>query len=319
MTSMEMEEEEEEKTQKSRNEKNQQQQEEEEDDDKKQRREPEMSSRSSLHSLPPTTIDSPPDSPNTVSSIPDSHGSSPHTVIPTPSVASVATKNETPFRVTNADLAEQKLGESRRRLRPTFSTTPRESKWASFVRKALLGFRVSAFVSCLVSFSVMVADRDKGWARDSFYKYKEFRFCLAANVIGFVYSAFMICDLVYLLSTSIRRSRHNLRHFLEYALDQCSSLFDGISLILPLKCSVELCSLEDLGVKMVLMLQMIAYLLASASTSASIRVDDWLSNWGADKFPDLARASVSLSFVSFVSFAFCSLASGYALCSLRSI
>lgn len=243
-----------------------------------------MSSRSSLHSLPPTTVDSPPDSPNTVSSIPDSHGSSPHTVVPTPSVASVATKNETPFRVTNTDLAEQKLGESRRRLRPSFSTTPRESKWTSFVRKALLGFRVTAFVSCLVSFSVMVADRDKGWARDSFYKYKEFRFCLAANVIGFVYSAFMICDLVYLLSTSIRRSRHNLRHFLEFALDQ-----------------------------------MIAYLLASASTSASIRVDDWLSNWGADKFPSLARASVSLSFVSFVSFALCSLASGYALCSLRSI
>ncbi|CAN7059150.1 hypothetical protein IGI04_015560 [Brassica rapa subsp. trilocularis] len=274
-----MEEDDEEKTQKSRK-----QQQQEEDDDKKQRRDPEMSSRSSLHSLPPTTVDSPPDSPNTVSSIPDSHGSSPHTVVPTPSVASVATKNETPFRVTNADLAEQKLGESRRRLRPSFSTTPRESKWTSFVRKALLGFRVSAFVSCLVSFSVMVADRDKGWARDSFYQYKEFRFCLAANVIGFVYSAFMICDLVYLLSTSIRRSRHNLRHFLEFALDQ-----------------------------------MIAYLLASASTSASIRVDDWLSNWGADKFPSLARASVSLSFVSFVSFAFCSLASGYALCSLRSI
>ncbi|CAH8300439.1 unnamed protein product [Eruca vesicaria subsp. sativa] len=280
-----MEEEDEEKTQKSRKQQQQQQKEEEEDGNKKQRRDPEMSSRSSLHSLPPTTIDSPPDSPNTVSSIPDSHGSSPHTVIPTPSVASVATKNETPFRVTNPDLAEQKLGESRRRLAPSFSsTTPRESKWTSFVRKALLGFRVSAFVSCLVSFSVMVADRDKGWARDSFYNYKEFRFCLAANVIGFVYSAFMICDLVYLLSTSIRRSRHNLRHFLEFALDQ-----------------------------------MIAYLLAAASTSASIRVDDWLSNWGADQFPNLARASVSLSFVSFVSFAFCSLASGYALCSLRSI
>ncbi|ESQ46966.1 hypothetical protein EUTSA_v10027871mg [Eutrema salsugineum] len=245
-----------------------------------QNRNPEMSSRSSLHSLPPTTVDSPPPDSPTVSSIPDSHGSSPHTIIPTPSVASVATKNETPFRITNE---EQKLGESRRQLRPSFST-PRESKWASFVRKALLGFRVSAFVSCLVSFSVMVADRDKGWARDSFYNYKEFRFCLAANLIGFVYSAFMICDLLYLLSTSIRRSRHNLRHFLEFALDQ-----------------------------------MIAYLLASASTSASIRVDDWLSNWGADKFPDLARASVSLSFVSFVSFAFCSLASGYALCSLRSI
>ncbi|CAH2080020.1 unnamed protein product [Thlaspi arvense] len=287
-------EEEEEKTQKLQKE-NKKKQQEEEGDRKQQQdqfspsakspvnnRNPEMSSRSSLHSLPPTTVDSPPDSP-TVSSIPDSHGSSPHTIVPTPSVASVAAKNETPFRITNEDFTEQKLGESRRQLRPSFST-PRESKWASFVRKALLGFRVSAFVSCLVSFSVMVADRDKGWARDSFYKYKEFRFCLAANVIGFVYSAFMICDLLYLLSTSIRRSRHNLRHFLEFALDQ-----------------------------------MIAYLLASASTSASIRVDDWLSNWGVDKFPDLARASVSLSFVSFVSFAFCSLASGYSLCSLRSI
>ncbi|VVB09362.1 unnamed protein product [Arabis nemorensis] len=244
-----------------------------------------MSSRSSLHSLPPTTkIDSPPDSP-TVSSIPDSHGSSPHTIIPSPSVASsVPMKNETPFRVSNGDFVDQKVSESRRQLRPSFSITTRESKWGNLVRKSLLGFRVSAFLSCLVSFSVMVADRDKGWARDSFYKYKEFRFCLAANLIGFVYSAFMICDLVYLLSTSIRRSRHNLRHFLEFGLDQ-----------------------------------MIAYLLASASTSASIRVDDWLSNWGADKFPDLARASVSLSFVSFVSFAFCSLASGYALCSLRSI
>ncbi|XP_010435916.1 PREDICTED: CASP-like protein 4A1 [Camelina sativa] len=240
------------------------------------------SSRSSLHSLPQTTVDSPPDSP-TVSSIPDSHGSSPHTIVPTPSVA---TKTETPFMVTNGDLVEedQKLGESRRQLRPPSFSTPRESKWASLVRKALLGFRVTAFVSCLVSFSVMVADRDKGWASDSFYNYKEFRFCVAANVIGFVYSGFMICDLVYLLSTSIRRSRHNLRHFLEFGLDQ-----------------------------------MLAYLLASASTSASIRVDDWQSNWGADKFPDLARASVALSYVSFVAFAFCSLASGYALCALRSI
>uniref|UniRef100_A0A1J3FAX8 CASP-like protein n=1 Tax=Noccaea caerulescens TaxID=107243 RepID=A0A1J3FAX8_NOCCA len=294
-----MEEEDEEVTQKLQKEKKNNKQQDEEDDGKQKRdqssqsakspplqnRNTEMSSRSSLHSLPPTTVDSPPDSP-AVSSIPDSHGSSPHTIIQTPSVASVAAKNETPFRVTtNGDYVEQKLGESRRQLRgPSFATTPRDSKWGSFVRKALLVFRVSAFVSCLVSFSVMVADRDKGWARDSFYKYKEFRFCLAANVIGFVYSAFMICDLVYLLSTSIRRSRHNLRHFLEFGLDQ-----------------------------------MIAYLLASASTSASIRVDDWLSNWGADKFPDLARASASLSFISFVSFAFCSLASGYALCSLRSI
>lgn len=171
------EEEEEEKTQKLQNEKKQQEEEDQFSPSTKsplQNRNTEMSSRSSLHSLPQTTIDSPPDSP-TVSSIPDSHGSSPHTIIPTPSVASVATKNESPFRVTNGDFVEQKVSESRRQLRPSFSATPRESKWASLVRKALLGFRVSAFLSCLVSFSVMVADRDKGWARDSFYKYKEFR------------------------------------------------------------------------------------------------------------------------------------------------
>lgn len=131
----------------------------------------EMSSRSSLHSIPQPTVDSPPDSP-TVSSIPDSHGSSPHTIIPTPA------KTETPFRVTNGDFVEEekKLGESRRQLRPSFSSAPRESKWGSLIRKALLGFRVTAFISCLVSFSVMVADRDKGWARDYFYNYKEFRF-----------------------------------------------------------------------------------------------------------------------------------------------
>ncbi|XP_010528256.1 PREDICTED: CASP-like protein 4A1 [Tarenaya hassleriana] len=253
-----------------------------------------VSSRSSAPPLPPPS-QSLPDSP-TVSSIPDSHGSSPHTVFPTPplavatpsQVSSVATtKAETPFRVTsgiaNGDAQEQKLGESRRRLRPDLSSL-RESRKGALVRKALLGFRVSAFVFCLVSFSIMVADRDQGWARDSFYKYKEFRYCMAANVIGFIYSGFQICDLLYLLSTNIRRSRHNLRHFLDFALDQ-----------------------------------MIAYLLASASTSASVRVDDWISNWGADRFPSLARAASSLSFLSFASFALISLASGYALCTLRSI
>ncbi|KAF3437241.1 hypothetical protein FNV43_RR19994 [Rhamnella rubrinervis] len=35
----------------------------------------------------------------------------------------------------------------------------------------------------------------------------------------------------------------------------------------------------------------LSYLLISASSSAATRVDDWQSNWGKDKFPDMARAS----------------------------
>lgn len=67
----------------------------------------------------------------------------------------------------------------------------------------------------------------------------------------------------------------------------------------------------------VCLLQIIAYLLISASSSATIRIDDWQLNWGKDKFPDLATASVSMSFLAFVALASTSLISGYALCASR--
>lgn len=38
-----------------------------------------------------------------------------------------------------------------------------------------LGFRVSEIVLCLISFSVMAADKTKGWSGDSFDRYKEYR------------------------------------------------------------------------------------------------------------------------------------------------
>lgn len=65
--------------------------------------------------------------------------------------------------------------------------------------------------------------------------------------------------------------------------------------------------------------QIIAYLLISASSSAAIRVDDWQSNWGKDKFPDMATASVSMSFLGFVALAFNALISGYALCTSKPV
>lgn len=52
------------------------------------------------------------------------------------------------------------------------------SRWKmteSMLEKALMGLRISGFVFCLISFSVMAADKAQGWALDSFYQYKEFR------------------------------------------------------------------------------------------------------------------------------------------------
>lgn len=64
----------------------------------------------------------------------------------------------------------------------------------------------------------------------------------------------------------------------------------------------------------VVLLQIIAYLLLSASSSAATRIDDWQSNWGKDKFPDMATGSLGFSIVAFVAFALSCIISGYTLC-----
>lgn len=61
-------------------------------------------------------------------------------------------------------------------------------------------------------------------------------------------------------------------------------------------------------------LQILAYLLISASSSAAARVDDWQSNWGKDEFTQMATASISMAFIAFAAFAISSLISGYNLC-----
>ncbi|KAK2661793.1 hypothetical protein Ddye_000367 [Dipteronia dyeriana] len=171
----------------------------------------------------------------------------------------------------------------RRNFRPNLSILKR-SKRESMLKRALLGFRVCGFVFNLVSFSVLAADKDRGWALDSFYRYKEFRYSLAVNVIAFVYCGFQAFDLVYKLTTGKRRTRNHLRCYLDFSMDQ-----------------------------------MLTYLLMSASSSAAVRIDDWQSNWGKDEFPDMAKASVGLSFLAFLSLGCSSLISGYTLCSLKSM
>lgn len=172
-------------------------------------------------------------------------------------------------------------GGVKRGLRPDVKSLLRSEKVVS-LNKVLLCLRVVGFVFCLVSWSVLAADRKKGWAIDSFYLYKEFRYSLSVNVIGFVYSAVQICDLVKYLITKKHIVEHKLRGYFTFALDQ-----------------------------------ILTYLLMSASSSAATRTYDWESNWGSDKFPFMANASVVLSFIAFAAFALASLVSGSIVCRFR--
>ncbi|KAL6960607.1 hypothetical protein U1Q18_038373 [Sarracenia purpurea var. burkii] len=174
-------------------------------------------------------------------------------------------------------------GSSGGRVRQQLSIL-RRVKRETVIQKAALGIRIFGFVFCLISFSVMASDVNKGWAIDSFHRYKEFRYCMSVNVIGFMYSAAQALDLVRYLATGNHVNRNPVRYYFDFSMDQ-----------------------------------ILTYLLMSASSSAGTRVEDWLSNWGKDKFPEMATASVGISFMAFVAFAASSLLSGYALCSFRSL
>lgn len=172
------------------------------------------------------------------------------------------------------EAARTVAGGQGRRSRPSIGMDKEGS-----MKKIALGFRIFEFLFCLVSLSVMATDKRQGWALDSFYRYKEFRYSMGVNIIGFAYAVLQGLDLAYQLATGNHyKRRHHLRYYFDFAMDQ-----------------------------------MLTYLLISSGSSAATRVDDWKSNWGADKFPQLATTSVGLGFVAFVAFAFSSLISGYLL------
>lgn len=151
----------------------------------------------------------------------------------------------------------------------------RRAKGKAMVKRAGLGFRISEMILCLISFSVMAADKTQGWSGDSFDRYKEYRFCLSVNVIGFAYSGFQLAS--HLISG--KHLRHHLRCHFDFFMDQ-----------------------------------ILAYLLIAASSAAATRVVDWETNWGKDQFTEMASASISMAFLAFVSFALSSLVSGYDMC-----
>ncbi|KAK8709056.1 hypothetical protein V6N13_060087 [Hibiscus sabdariffa] len=172
----------------------------------------------------------------------------------------------------------------------------RRSKVKETVKMAALGFRLSEIVLCLISFSVMAADKTSGWSGDSFYRYKEYRYCLSAAVVGFVYAGFQVYALAYYLVAQKHVIRHHHRRHFDFSMDQARR-----------------CYKRHEGTEMIL-----AYLLLSASSAAATRVDEWQTSWGKDEFTEMASASVSMAFLAFIAFAFSSLLSGYELCTHES-
>ncbi|KAG7535231.1 Casparian strip membrane protein domain [Arabidopsis thaliana x Arabidopsis arenosa] len=158
------------------------------------------------------------------------------------------------------------------------TTTVNRARRDDLVSVTALGFRISEVILCVISFSIMAADKTQGWSGDSYDRYKEYRYCLAVNVIAFVYSAFEACDAACYIAKE------------SYMMN---------------------CGFHDLFVFS--MDQLLAYLLMSASSCAATRVDDWVSNWGKDEFTQMATASIVVSFLAFGAFAVSALISSYRL------
>ncbi|KAL1810319.1 hypothetical protein ACET3Z_027309 [Daucus carota] len=173
---------------------------------------------------------------------------------------------------------DEEVGGERRSRAAVDSILKRSRKDVNAGRAALV-LRVCEIVLCLISFSVMAADKTQGWSGDSFDRYKEYRYCLSMAVIAFVYSGLQASDLAYHSATGKHIISHHLRYHFDFVMDQ-----------------------------------ILAYLLLSASSSAATRVDDWVSNWGSDQFTRMATASIWMSFLAFAAFASSSLISGYNLC-----
>ncbi|KAE9449139.1 hypothetical protein C3L33_18959, partial [Rhododendron williamsianum] len=219
------------------------------------------------------------------------------------------------------------------------------------VRKVGLGLRVCGLFFCLVSLAVMASDKKKGglyclsvnaigfvysFAQASFLAYhlatREYVF---RHPLRYYFDFGMdqaISGLYDSLVTTILR-------FGSTGMVGPRTLGDddGYSLVQPLYLLVcemwgpmvvgsvlplgfpygSACMTENQGL-CCLKWQILTYFLMSASSSAATRVENWLSNWGQDKFPEMATVSVALSYLAFLAFASNSLMSGYALCAFRS-
>lgn len=122
--------------------------------------------------------------------------------------------------------------------------------------------------------------------------------------MGFVYSGFQAYDLAYHLGTEKHLIAHHLRYHFDFSMDQASFCFSLVKIAL----------IARVFLMYIVLSQILAYLLMSASSSAATRVTDWISNWGKDEFTTMATASIAMSFMAFIAFAITSVISGYNFC-----
>lgn len=57
----------------------------------------------------------------------------------------------------------------------TMATAVNRARRDELVSMTALGFRVSEVILCVISFSIMAADKTQGWSGDSYDRYKEYR------------------------------------------------------------------------------------------------------------------------------------------------
>lgn len=134
--------------------------------------------------------------PHVVTPLPDSEHRAKPANEPPAVVVNRAMRSDPPPPTTNLGPstggAGREDGGGRGRPR-TAATATSGSKKEAMARKVALGFRLSEVVLCLISFSVMAADKTQGWSGDSFDRYKEYRFFIFS--IGsqiFCFSSFIL-------------------------------------------------------------------------------------------------------------------------------
>jgi hypothetical protein len=96
-------------------------------------------------------------------------------------------------------------------------------------------------------------------------------------------------------------------HFLCFAL-----------LVLSLQLGLKFVSAQNVSEWFFMLLQMLAYLLLSASSAALSRNGVWMSRFGGDQFTKLINASASMAFLAFIALGLNSVISAYCVFSLVS-
>ncbi|KAE8820735.1 CASP-like protein 4U1 [Hordeum vulgare] len=151
------------------------------------------------------------------------------------------------------------------------NTVPRDVAAVAAVgeRRALsVALRLATAVFSLASFAVMASARTSGWDGDHFDRYDQYRYALAVNVIVCAYS----------IAQSLGKQNVHAQQ------SSCSAISCLIVVFLAL-------------------LQVLAYLLMSASSAAASRNDLWVSRFSQDAFNRKITSSVWLSFLAFIALA----------------